>query len=191
MSAASPLSGRHALITGAGGGIGAAIATALKAAGFNVVINDVVEDAAKEFTARTGIPAYIFDVSNFESTKAGIAKIVAALKVVGVKQATLDQITAWAATIKADAAAVATATATVVAGTSSATYVQEAMQTLSAIAGVVMPLLLPGGGTLVIVVQAFLGLVPELAAALGLTSAPLIAPPMTVAAARAVLSQPH
>ena len=117
-------------------------------------------------------------------------QIVAVLKAVGVRQATLDQITAWAATIKADAAAVATATATVVAGTSSATYVQEAMQTLSAIAGVVMPLL-PGGSALVIVVQAFLGLVPELAAALGLTSAPLIAPPMTVAAARAVLSQPH
>ena len=73
-------------------------------------------------------------------------QIVAALKALGVKQATLDQITAWAATIKTDAAAVATATATVVVGTTSATYVQEAMQTLSAIAGVALPLLLPGGG---------------------------------------------
>ena len=118
-------------------------------------------------------------------------QIVAALKALGVKQATLDQITAWAATIKTDAAAVATATATVVAGTSSATYVQEAMQVLAAIAGVALPLLLPGGGALVIVVQAFLGLVPELAAALGLTSAPLVGAPMTIDAARAVLSQPH
>ena len=118
-------------------------------------------------------------------------QIVAALAAMKVPQATLDQITAWSATIKTDAAAVATATATVVVGTTSATYVQEAMQTLSAIAGVALPLLLPGGGALVVVVQAFLGLVPELAAALGLTSAPLVGAPMTVAAARAVLSQPH
>ncbi len=68
---------------------------------------------------------------------------------------------------------------------------QEAKQTLSAIAGVALPLLLPGGGALVVVVQAFLGLVPELAAALGLTSAPLVGAPMTIDAARAVLSQPH
>ena len=43
------------------------------------------------------------------------------------------------------------------------------------------------------IVQAFLALVPELAAALGLTSATLNLPkpPMTVEAARAILSQPH
>ena len=118
-------------------------------------------------------------------------QIVAALAALGVPATTLSQITKWAAVVQTDATAVASATATVVAGTSSATYVQEAMQTLSAIAGVVLPLLLPGGGALVVVVQAFLGLVPELAAALGLTSASSVAPPMTVAAARAVLSQPH
>ena len=118
-------------------------------------------------------------------------QIVAALAALGVPAATLAQITKWAAMVQTDAAAVASATATVVVGTTSATYVQEAMQTLSAIAGVALPLLLPGGGALVIVVQAFLAVVPELAAAVGLTSAPLVGAPMTIDAARAVLSQPH
>ena len=118
--------------------------------------------------------------------------IVAALAAMKVPQATLDQITKWSATIKNDAAQVATATANVVAGTSSATYVQEAMQTLMAIASVVMPLF-PVTAPLLPIVQAFLALVPELAAALGLTSATLNLPkpPMTVEAARAILSQPH
>lgn len=118
-------------------------------------------------------------------------QIVSALAALGVPQTTLAQITKWSALVQTDAAAVSTATATVVVGTSSATYVQEAMQTLSAIAGVALPLLLPGGGALVVVVQAFLALVPELAAAVGLTSAPLVGAPMTIDAARAVLSQPH
>jgi hypothetical protein len=118
-------------------------------------------------------------------------QIVSALAALGVPQTTLAQITKWSALVQTDAAAVSTATATVVVGTSSATYVQEAMQTLSAIAGVALPLLLPGGGALVVVVQAFLALVPELAAALGLTSASLVGAPMTIDAARAVLSQPH
>ena len=68
---------RLALVTGGARGLGAAISIALKAAGYNVVANDVNEETAKEFTAKTGIPVAIFDVSSFESTKAGIAKIVA------------------------------------------------------------------------------------------------------------------
>ena len=68
---------RLALVTGGARGLGAAISIALKDAGFKVVANDVNEESAKEFTAKTGIPVAIFDVSSFESTKAGIAKIVA------------------------------------------------------------------------------------------------------------------
>ncbi len=68
---------RLALVTGGARGLGAAISIALKDAGYRVVANDVNEESAKEFTAKTGIPVAIFDVSNFESTKAGIAKIVA------------------------------------------------------------------------------------------------------------------
>jgi hypothetical protein len=117
--------------------------------------------------------------------------VVSALAALGVPAATLTQITTWANTVKTDAAAVATATATVVVGTSSATYVQEAMQTLMAIATVVMPLF-PVTAPLLPIVEAFLALVPELAAALGLTSAPFaVKATMTIDAARAVLSQPH
>jgi acetoacetyl-CoA reductase len=68
---------RLALVTGGTRGLGAAIAVALKEAGHNVVVNDVNQAAADEFTARTGIPAYVFDVSDFNATKDGIAKIVA------------------------------------------------------------------------------------------------------------------
>ncbi|MEI8393972.1 MAG: acetoacetyl-CoA reductase [Rhodospirillaceae bacterium] len=68
---------RLALVTGGARGLGAAISLALKDAGYNVVANDVNEATAKEFTEKSGIPVYIFDVSSFESTKDGIAKIVA------------------------------------------------------------------------------------------------------------------
>ncbi len=68
---------RLALVTGGARGLGAAISIALKDAGYKVVANDVNEETAKEFTAKTGIPVAIFDVSSFDSTKAGIAKIVA------------------------------------------------------------------------------------------------------------------
>ena len=68
---------RLALVTGGARGLGAAISVALKDAGYRVIANDVNEESAKEFTAKTGIPVAIFDVSSFESTKAGIEKIVA------------------------------------------------------------------------------------------------------------------
>lgn len=68
--------GRVALVTGGTRGIGEAISVALKAAGKTVVANFAGnEEAAKAFTEKTGIPAYKWDVSDFEACKAGIAKV--------------------------------------------------------------------------------------------------------------------
>ncbi len=67
---------RVALVTGGTRGIGEAISVALKDAGYNVAANYAGNDkAAKAFTERTGIPAYKFDVSDFDAVQAGIAKI--------------------------------------------------------------------------------------------------------------------
>ena len=56
--------GRVALVTGGTRGIGEAISVALKEAGYSVAANyGGNEQAAQEFTERTGIPAYKFDVS--------------------------------------------------------------------------------------------------------------------------------
>ncbi|WP_316366476.1 acetoacetyl-CoA reductase [Candidatus Thiodiazotropha sp. CDECU1] len=68
--------GRVALVTGGTRGIGEAICVALKDAGYTVCANyGGNEEAAKAFTERTGIAAYKFDVSDFDSVEAGIAKI--------------------------------------------------------------------------------------------------------------------
>jgi acetoacetyl-CoA reductase len=67
---------RTALVTGGTRGIGEAICQALKDAGYNVAANYGGNDAAaKDFTDRHGIPAYKFDVSDFDAVAAGIAKI--------------------------------------------------------------------------------------------------------------------
>ncbi|MBK1629837.1 beta-ketoacyl-ACP reductase [Thiohalocapsa halophila] len=67
---------RTALVTGGTRGIGEAISVALKDAGYNVAANYGGNDqAAQEFTARTGIPAYKFDVSDFDAVTAGIQAI--------------------------------------------------------------------------------------------------------------------
>jgi len=68
---------RLALVTGGARGLGAAISVALKNAGHRVVAIDVNEQTSKEFTERTEIPVYLVDVSDFNATKEGIAKIVA------------------------------------------------------------------------------------------------------------------
>ncbi|NBC14622.1 MAG: acetoacetyl-CoA reductase [Gammaproteobacteria bacterium] len=67
---------RTALVTGGTRGIGEAISVALKDAGYDVAANYGGNDqAAQEFTARTGIPAYKFDVSDFDAVTAGIQAI--------------------------------------------------------------------------------------------------------------------
>ena len=72
--------GRVALVTGGTRGIGAAVATALKAAGYSVAVNYAGnEEAAAQFTAATGIAAFKWDVSDFAACKAGVAEVEAKL----------------------------------------------------------------------------------------------------------------
>ncbi|GAA0589729.1 acetoacetyl-CoA reductase [Caenispirillum bisanense] len=68
--------GRVALVTGGTRGIGRAISEHLRDAGYKVAANYGGNDeAAKRFTAETGIPAYKFDVASFDDVKAGIEQI--------------------------------------------------------------------------------------------------------------------
>ncbi len=67
---------RVALVTGGTRGIGAAISVALKNEGYTVAANYGGNDeAANKFKGETGIPVYKWDVSDFESCKAGIAQV--------------------------------------------------------------------------------------------------------------------
>ena len=76
---------RVALVTGGTRGIGAAISTALKAAGFTVAANyGGNEEAAKAFSDETGIAAYKFDVGDLSAVQAGVAQIEADLGPVDV-----------------------------------------------------------------------------------------------------------
>jgi len=69
---------RIAIVTGGTRGIGAAICHELKAAGMTVVASYAGNDEkAKAFTAETGIPAYKWDVADFDACQAGCAKIAA------------------------------------------------------------------------------------------------------------------
>ncbi|MXY40139.1 MAG: acetoacetyl-CoA reductase [Rhodospirillaceae bacterium] len=71
---------RVALVTGGTRGIGEAISIALKDAGCKVAANYGGNDErAKEFSDRTGIGVYKFDVGDFEAVAAGVARIEADL----------------------------------------------------------------------------------------------------------------
>ena len=71
---------RVALVTGGTRGIGEAISVALDGAGCRVAANYGGNDErARAFTARTGIPAYRFDVGDYRAVQDGIAGIEAEL----------------------------------------------------------------------------------------------------------------
>ncbi|WP_299134679.1 acetoacetyl-CoA reductase [uncultured Amaricoccus sp.] len=77
--------GRVALVTGGSRGIGAAISIALKEAGYTVAANYAGNDeAAKKFTAETGIKTYKWSVAEYDACKAGIAQVEADLGPVDV-----------------------------------------------------------------------------------------------------------
>jgi len=76
---------RVALVTGGTRGIGAAIAKALKAAGYAVAANYGGNDeAAQKFKAETGIPVFKWDVSSFDACAEGVKKVEAELGPVDV-----------------------------------------------------------------------------------------------------------
>ena len=71
---------RVAVVTGGTRGIGEAISVGLKDAGYKVAaVYAGNDEKAREFTERTGIAAFKWDVSDFEACKAGIAKVEAEL----------------------------------------------------------------------------------------------------------------
>lgn len=74
------LSGKTALVTGSGRGVGAGIARALASQGAKVAINDYFPERAEEMVAALGAQgveaiAAAFDVTNMDAVKAGIAHI--------------------------------------------------------------------------------------------------------------------
>jgi len=76
---------RTALVTGGTRGIGAAIAVALKAAGYQVAANYAGNDeAAQKFKAETGIAVFKWSVADYEACAEGIKAVEAALGPVDV-----------------------------------------------------------------------------------------------------------
>jgi len=76
---------RVAIVTGGTRGIGEAISLALQAQGFTVAANYAGNEAkARAFTAKTGIPAYKWDVGDHEACLAGCAQVAADLGPVDV-----------------------------------------------------------------------------------------------------------
>jgi acetoacetyl-CoA reductase len=76
---------RVAVVTGGTRGIGEAISMALKDEGMTVAATYAGNDErAREFTARTGIKTYKFDVADYDACQEGCAKIAAELGPVDV-----------------------------------------------------------------------------------------------------------
>jgi acetoacetyl-CoA reductase len=71
---------RTAIVTGGTRGIGEAISLALQAEGVTVAANYAGNDQrAREFTERTGIRAFRWDVADFDACQAGCAEVAEAL----------------------------------------------------------------------------------------------------------------
>ena len=69
---------RVAIVTGGTRGIGEAISLALQEAGVSVAANYAGnEERARAFTERTGIPAFRWDVGDYDATQAGVAQVEA------------------------------------------------------------------------------------------------------------------
>ena len=67
---------RVALVTGGTRGIGAAIVTALKEAGFTTAASYAGnEQAASAFREKTGVPVFKWDVSDYDSCAEGVKKV--------------------------------------------------------------------------------------------------------------------
>ncbi|MBB5716319.1 acetoacetyl-CoA reductase [Sphingomonas aerophila] len=76
---------RVAIVTGGTRGIGEAISLALKEAGLNVAANYAGnEERAREFTSRTGIQSFRWDVADHEACLNGVKEVEAALGPVDV-----------------------------------------------------------------------------------------------------------
>jgi acetoacetyl-CoA reductase len=76
---------RVAIVTGGTRGIGEAISTALRDAGMTVAANYAGNVArAEEFTQRTGIAAFQWDVADFDACQAGVKAVEEALGPVDV-----------------------------------------------------------------------------------------------------------
>ncbi len=74
------MTGRVAIVTGGTRGIGAAISTALKKAGYKVAASYGGNDeVANKFKAETGISVYKFDVSDFKACGESVRRIAADL----------------------------------------------------------------------------------------------------------------
>jgi len=77
--------GRVAIVTGGTRGIGGAISTALKDAGYNVAATYAGnDDAASRFRDKTGISVFKFDVSDYEGCEKAVEQITAELGEVDV-----------------------------------------------------------------------------------------------------------
>ncbi|GEO42205.1 acetoacetyl-CoA reductase [Skermanella aerolata] len=71
---------RVAVVTGGTRGIGEAISLGLKEAGYKVAaVYAGNDEKAKEFSERTGIAVFKWDVSSFDACKEGLAKVAAEL----------------------------------------------------------------------------------------------------------------
>ena len=73
------MDGKVVLVTGAGSGLGAAIAARLAADGAEVVVNDLAEEPAAEVAERVGGRASVFDVSDSAAVDAAVDAVVGEL----------------------------------------------------------------------------------------------------------------